>query len=1207
MIARDEEEALGACLESVRAHVDEIVVVDTMSTDRTLEIAWRFGAKTLAVTRESHPLLFYLDDEANGREVGAPPPYSNEWGLADFGGARNESFKLATSDFVLWLDADDVLERANELREVVADMVARGLDMAFLPYDYARDHLGRVFYRQWRERIVRRGATTWVQPVHEVMLPVGRLPPSARYDWPSVSHRRKADRKTIPNRNYKILLRQLKRGQAENGVVLDGQIDPRTLFYLGQEARFIEPARAAEFYERYLRLSGWAEERAAAHVSIGQLAEFGQLGLPPEEALARADRDYATAAAEMPGNPDGLFGMARIAYLRKRWADCVAYSERAFALGNPESMLGCNPFDRLYRPHVYFNHALSNLGRVDEAIASCRAALAACPDDPGVPGGASGMLTHNLAIYVAGKERAMQAQPSEQGRPSIEFDKNEDVDAPPALGIPRDAMVIWAMQLWKQVVAEGRIADARMLLNALPSELHSDAVIAKMRASTERRALGGPPLLNVEMPSEIARPRFESAQPKHGKRSVVFWVGPAIEPWTPLSPNTTGVGGSETACIEVAKHLALTGNSVKVYGCCPDGEGVYDGVRYVHWERFRSEPIDCDVLVCSRAPSIMEAHDRISARLKLLWVHDVHCGPPTPQMERWLLRFDRVLCLSKWHREFFASTYPTLHSDRVLVTRNGIDPERFTPDAVGASSESGVWAAKRNRLIFSSSPNRGLDTLLVNLPFVRREVSDAELHVYYGFDVWEAFAKTRNDPAELGEIARYRAMLDAAVRQGGVHWHGRVNQRELAEAFLRSKVWSYPTGFSETSCCHPDTLVSVPGDHRGGTPRIRIADLVGKSGFPVYAYDASEHRFRMATCNRVWETKIADEMVAVELDDGQVLKLTPDHRVMNFDGEWEQAGDLRPGGRLMALHHRYDVMIKDADGHWASESRLVGEWLAGRPLSRNEHVDHADPFRLDNRPERLTVMSASEHFSKTHRGSVRSHRADAARTAGWRAWAGEHAEELKARLARNGKKLWDRVRSLSPEEQQAWNAERAKKRVEAMRQRELSDPEFAAKILAQRQENGRRGSAVRWGKDGGRRNHRVISVRRIPGGPVYDMEVGGLHNFIANGVVVHNCVSAMEAMAAGCVPVTTRLAALGETVRHGVLIDPGPNYGMTWVNEVVRVLKDDAYRLSLAEPARAYALSSLSWSSLAAEWEEMFDRLIAEVEENPVPLYRRVA
>src|SRR6185436_14922920 len=92
MIVRDEEEMLPRSLAAVRDAVDEIIVVDTGSTDRTIEIAKSFGAKVI----------------------------EREW-TGSFADARNVSFDAATGDWVMWLDADEVLvaDDAQRLREIL--------------------------------------------------------------------------------------------------------------------------------------------------------------------------------------------------------------------------------------------------------------------------------------------------------------------------------------------------------------------------------------------------------------------------------------------------------------------------------------------------------------------------------------------------------------------------------------------------------------------------------------------------------------------------------------------------------------------------------------------------------------------------------------------------------------------------------------------------------------------------------------------------------------------------------------------------------------------------------------------------------------------------------------------------------------------------------------------------------------------------------
>ncbi|MCW2977723.1 MAG: glycosyltransferase [Actinomycetia bacterium] len=92
MIVKDEEEMLPGCLAAVRDAVDEMIVVDTGSTDRTVEIAESFGATV-------------VDFPWNG----------------SFADARNVSLERATSDWVLYLDADEhmIPEDAAQLRTLL--------------------------------------------------------------------------------------------------------------------------------------------------------------------------------------------------------------------------------------------------------------------------------------------------------------------------------------------------------------------------------------------------------------------------------------------------------------------------------------------------------------------------------------------------------------------------------------------------------------------------------------------------------------------------------------------------------------------------------------------------------------------------------------------------------------------------------------------------------------------------------------------------------------------------------------------------------------------------------------------------------------------------------------------------------------------------------------------------------------------------------
>nr|MDA8229136.1 glycosyltransferase [Desulfitobacterium hafniense] len=84
MIVKNEELNLRRCLQSVRGIVDEIIIVDTGSTDSTLQIAFEFGAIVRSI------------------------PWNN-----DFSEARNASLELAKGEWILFLDADEELARES--------------------------------------------------------------------------------------------------------------------------------------------------------------------------------------------------------------------------------------------------------------------------------------------------------------------------------------------------------------------------------------------------------------------------------------------------------------------------------------------------------------------------------------------------------------------------------------------------------------------------------------------------------------------------------------------------------------------------------------------------------------------------------------------------------------------------------------------------------------------------------------------------------------------------------------------------------------------------------------------------------------------------------------------------------------------------------------------------------------------------------------
>lgn len=142
MIVKNEEDTLPNCFKSVENIFDEIIIVDTGSTDKTLDVA-----------------SMYTDSI-----------YNFEW-IDDFSAARNFAFSKSKCDYIMWLDADDILlpDDATKLIELKNNLDGTIKEVAAF-YNVGFDDNGNVNYNYYRERIfLRSEGFNWSGYVHETI------------------------------------------------------------------------------------------------------------------------------------------------------------------------------------------------------------------------------------------------------------------------------------------------------------------------------------------------------------------------------------------------------------------------------------------------------------------------------------------------------------------------------------------------------------------------------------------------------------------------------------------------------------------------------------------------------------------------------------------------------------------------------------------------------------------------------------------------------------------------------------------------------------------------------------------------------------------------------------------------------------------------------------------------------------------------------
>ncbi|OIJ18520.1 glycosyl transferase [Anaerobacillus alkalidiazotrophicus] len=332
MIVKDEEATLWNCLNSAKDIADEMIIVDTGSTDRSKEIAKEFTDKI----------------------------YDFEW-VGDFAAARNYSFSHATMEYILWLDADDVLlpEDQQKLLEL-KNTLDPSIDSVSMIYNYGFDKYGNVTLSFRRNRLVKRSKNfQWYGDCHVYLQVNGEILDTDI----CVSHKRIHH---SSGRNLAIYEKRIAKGDV---------FSPRDYYYYAKELMengFHE--KAIENFNIFLNMKGgWREDKIAACGKLGDC--YGKIGdvkkqkeaifksfeydSPRPEIccrlgnLLKKDRNYKAAKFwyelatkyERPKDNWGFFNEAYTTWI-PHLNLCVCY----YYLGNYEKAYEHNEIAREYRP-----------------------------------------------------------------------------------------------------------------------------------------------------------------------------------------------------------------------------------------------------------------------------------------------------------------------------------------------------------------------------------------------------------------------------------------------------------------------------------------------------------------------------------------------------------------------------------------------------------------------------------------------------------------------------------------------------------------------------------------------------------------------------------------------------------------------------------------------------------------------------------------
>lgn len=296
----------------------------------------------------------------------------------------------------------------------------------------------------------------------------------------------------------------------------------------------------------------------------------------------------------------------------------------------------------------------------------------------------------------------------------------------------------------------------------------------KAMTFAEKAAVFGPNAETIGIIGEIKALKDKSGVGIHlaktKKEEIVISCHPmGPYEWDEDVIKTQGIGGSETAVIEMARSLSdKTGLEVKIFNNRQQDK-TFGRVSYLSAQKL-------PLYLAENKPRVHVAwrHNiKLTNAPSYVWCHDL----VVPGLES--EHYEKVLALSNFHKGYLANMFG-VNPEKIFVTRNGIAPERFTEQR----------EKTRGMVVWGSSPDRGLLRALKVMDEVVKVVPEVKLHVFYGFD----------NMIKLGKLQEVENFKKEIFSRPHVSLRGNVSKQELTNECQKAEVWLYPTDFLETFC-----------------------------------------------------------------------------------------------------------------------------------------------------------------------------------------------------------------------------------------------------------------------------------------------------------------------------------------------------------------------------------------------------------------------
>lgn len=237
-----------------------------------------------------------------------------------------------------------------------------------------------------------------------------------------------------------------------------------------------------------------------------------------------------------------------------------------------------------------------------------------------------------------------------------------------------------------------------------------------------------------------------------------------------------GLGGSESAVINLSRELVKLGHDVNVY-CNTPTDHMIQGVIYHPIESYNTFKPECDVFISSRSAYGI-AKEVIKSKLTIFWCEDDLQEGAVEHLcsnQEIADKIDILVAVSDYAKNNLSKEVLV---SNIQVIRNGYNDNFIKPRE-----------KVKGRFVYTSTPFRGLDVLLEIWPDIHKQIPGSELHLFTGMSLYNPGS---NDNTNF--------LYNRAKRKSGVILHEPVCQMKLLDFLSTCDMMLYPNHYVEASC-----------------------------------------------------------------------------------------------------------------------------------------------------------------------------------------------------------------------------------------------------------------------------------------------------------------------------------------------------------------------------------------------------------------------